>query len=210
MKQEAQQMFKTNNCTLLPNGIDMTKFQNVKISKESMLTSLNLTKESFIVGHVGRFANVKNHQFLIDLFPLIKERNPKAHLILIGSGRLESQVKKQVSDNNLEESVHFLGDRKDIPELMSVMDVFIFPSIYEGFGNVLIEAQAAGIKCIVSDTVPKEAIVTNLVTTIALDAPKENWLQAVTAIEGSEKVKDELEKHDINNVVSRLEALYLE
>lgn len=210
MQQEANDFFRIDNCIVVPNGIDMRRFRNVSVSRKTMINSLNIKKGAFIVGHVGRFSKQKNHEFLINLFAKVKKNRMDAHLVLIGKGKLESKIKQQVKELGLENSVSFLGNRGDIPELMNIMDVFVFPSQYEGFGNVLIEAQAAGVKCVVSDSVPNGAFITNLVVPLSLDEPIDRWCDHVTAPRVEEKEKGNLERHDINSVIKLLENIYLE
>src|SRR5699024_1966328 len=113
----------------------MKRFTNVNVDKLTMLYSLGIKEDAFILGHVGRFSEQKNHKFLINVFAAVKKERSNAHLILIGIGDLEGEIKEQVYELGLQDSVSFLGNRGDIPELMSIMDVFVFPSLYEGFGN---------------------------------------------------------------------------
>ncbi|SHH14552.1 glycosyltransferase [Virgibacillus chiguensis] len=208
MQNKINKTFNTKNCVIVPNGIDIEKFKTTDKSRKSILHSLNLNEDAFIVGHVGRFVPAKNHKFLINVFKNIKKTVNSSHLILIGVGKLDREIKEQVNKLGLENDVSFLGNRSDIPELMNVMDVFVFPSIHEGFGNVLIEAQAAGVRCVVSNNIPKEAILTNLVKALSLDDPIEEWSREVINSTTSEKIDDNLDKHDINNVVKKLQELY--
>lgn len=210
MQRKANRFFNINNCLVVPNAINIKRFKEPKVNKQGILDELKINQDAFILGHVGRFAKVKNHEFLIDIFKKVIQRIPEAHLILIGTGNLEDQIKEKVRHSGFEESVRFLGNREDIAELMSIMDVFIFPSLHEGFGNVLIEAQAAGIRCIVSDRVPSEAILTNLVTTLSLDDPIESWVQAIVNKEKPKEVVGSVEKHDIENVIREVEKIYME
>src|SRR5699024_7790886 len=130
-------------------------------------------------------------KFLINVFAAVKKERSNAHLILIGIGDLEGEIKEQVYELGLQDSVSFLGNRGDIPELMSIMDVFVFPSLYEGFGNVLIEAQAVGVKCVVSDNIPSDAFITNLVTPLSLNDRVEKWCQAILSPKPTEEIKGE-------------------
>src|SRR5699024_9540147 len=161
MQKETNAFFDINNCILVPNGIDIKRFAKVNVNKKILLNTLGIVKNSFIVGHVGSFKKQKNHEFLIKVFSAVKNKQSNAHLVLIGVGVLEERIRDLVWELGLQNSVSFLGNREDIPELMSIMDVFLFPSLYEGFGNVLIEAQTVGIKCVASDNIPNDAFVTN-------------------------------------------------
>lgn len=210
MQREVNKLFNINNTMVVPNGIDLERFTNIKNNKASILESLNIKKDAFIVGHVGRFSKTKNHSFLIEVFAnLIRERSD-AHLLLIGSGELENKIRGQIDALGLQKNVSFLGNREDIPELMSVMDVFVFPSFAEGFGNVLIEAQTVGVRCVVSDSVPGDAFITNLATPLSLDDPIEKWISYINTPCTSEEIeKNNLLKYDIRNIVRNLEKVYL-
>lgn len=210
MQEETKAFFDTDSCLVVPNAINVKRFANAQIDKSQMLETLKINKESFIIGHVGRFDEAKNHQFLIDVFAAAKQKRADAHLILIGIGKLEDQIKQQVKEAGLQDSVSFLGNRGDIPELMGVMDVFVFPSLFEGFGNVLVEAQAAGVRCVASDTIPGDAFVTNLVTSLSLNDPVETWCETVVNGSRPKKIEGDLFKHDINNVIDELENIYLD
>lgn len=210
MQEEVNTLFKINNTILLPNGIDLERFRNVNIDRDKKLAELNINKNAFIVGHIGRFVKTKNHEFLIKVFSNVIKRCPNAHLILVGHGELESDIREQVEQLGIKKSVSFLGVRNDIPELLSIMDVFVFPSLHEGFGNVLIEAQAVGVKCIVSDTVPDYAFITDLVTPISLDSPIDKWTENIISIKPEMKVGGDLQRHDINNITKELEKIYIE
>lgn len=209
MKQEVNTFFNTNTCIVLPNGVDMNRFKNIKNSKTELLDALHINKDAFIIGHIGRFVEVKNHKFLVSLFADFKKKCHCAHLVLVGDGVLKEQVKKQVIDLGIQDRVSFLGQRGDIPELLNIMDVFVFPSFHEGFGNVLIEAQAMGVKCVVSNNVPKDAFVTNLVTPISLNDSIEKWSQAVNNLNPTEKNARDLSKYDINHIIRKLENIYI-
>lgn len=209
MKKEVNKLFKTTKCITLPNGIDIKKFQSVNKTSELIKKELNINKNSFIIGHVGRFTESKNHLFLIKIFYEILKKKKEAILVLVGSGESEPVVKDKVRKLKIEKSVIFLGDRDDIPELMSIMDVFVFPSKFEGFGNVLIEAQAAGLKCVVSENVPEEVSLTNLVVSLSLSDSITKWCEEIlTPFNSTIEYKNIIE-YDIKNVVKKLENIYL-
>lgn len=209
MQKEVNSYFNTESCILIRNGVDINRFKNVKVNKLDLLESLNIKNTSFIVGHVGRFSKAKNHKFLIKVFETVKKQINDAHLLLIGVGELEKQIKDFVKHKRLEDSVSFLGNRSDIPELMSIMDVFVFPSLYEGLGNVLIEAQATGTRCVVSNAIPKEAYVTDLVTSLSLNDSLEKWSQIIINSKTTQNSINQLKKHDINIIIKELENVYL-
>ncbi|WP_404429627.1 glycosyltransferase [Sutcliffiella horikoshii] len=208
MQKEVNELFKTDKCIVLNNAVDINRFNSSNFDRNSIRESLGLKNDTFVVGHVGRFVEAKNHKFLIEVFKDVKEKCIKAHLLLIGTGELEDKIKKQVKELGLDMSVTFLGNRSDIPELMSAMDTFVFPSLREGFGNVLIEAQAIGLKCVVSSRVPNDAFITKLVNPLGLNEPKEKWSTLILEKNTPKVINSSLESYDINNVINKLEELY--
>lgn len=151
--------------------------------------------ESPVLGHVGRFVQAKNHEYLIDVFAEVVKKIP-AKLLLVGDGELRGRIQEKVKNLGLEDSVIFTGVRSDVAELMQAMDVFVFPSLYEGLPLSIVEAQAAGLPCLISDGVPKECEITDLVRQIPLSSGAEAW--AKTAIEAA-KVERRNTYQDICN-----------
>ncbi|NOU70903.1 glycosyltransferase [Paenibacillus sp. LMG 31458] len=147
---------KQNKTMILKNGIESDKYAFSPEVREQVRQELNLSPESYVVGHVGRFAHQKNHSFLIDIFAELTPYHPNAVLVLVGVGKLRQDIEKKVRDLNLMNKVLFLGVRSDINRLLQAFDVFVFPSWHEGFGIAAIEAQAAGLHCILSNVIPKE------------------------------------------------------
>jgi len=136
-----------------------------------------------VIGHVGRCVEQKNHRFLIEIAAEVCRRDSAVRFLLVGDGPLRPRIEQQAAQAGLGERVIFAGLRDDVPALMTgVMDCFLLPSLFEGLGIVLIEAQAAGLPCIYSDVVPEEAaVVPQLVQTLSLDQPADEWAQAVLA-----------------------------
>ncbi len=137
-------------------------------------------EDRFVVGHVGRFDAQKNHRFLIELFDKIRKQRDDAVLMLVGDGPLETEIRADIARRGLEDCVVFTGVRADMPRLFSAMDCFVFPSLYEGMPNAVIEAQATGLPCVIADTITKEAAVTALVTYLPL-RDSAVWAQHATA-----------------------------
>lgn len=131
---------------------------------EEIRAMYGIPMNAFVIGHVGRFTNQKNHSKLIDIFAAIKERKSDAYLLLLGGGELQDTIKSKVEKLNLCDSVIFCGVRTDVNKYLCAMDAFVFPSTWEGLGIVAIEAQASGLECYLSRELPKEVEVTDAVT----------------------------------------------
>jgi glycosyltransferase involved in cell wall biosynthesis len=169
---------------VLRNAIDLTAFRPSDAQGVRRCMELN---DRLVIGHVGSFSRAKNHVFLIDLMPELIERNPDIMLVFVGDGPLRPEIQRQVASMGLQEQVRFLGVRSDIAELMSLFDVFAFPSLFEGLGIVLIEAQATGLRCVVSDAVPTEADMgVGLVDFVSLD-DGEAWVTRLLEPTGPRK-----------------------
>lgn len=164
--------------SVINNAIDVNRFvYNERVRKE-MREQLDIEK-NFVIGHIGRFNQQKNHTFLIDIFSKIYEKNKNAILLLIGSGDLENVIKEKVRKLQLDPVVKFLGVRKDTERLYQAMDVFVLPSLYEGLPIVGIEAQSSGLKCIFSDTVTQQTSITNNTEFIPLEASLDVWANSI-------------------------------
>lgn len=130
--------------------------------------------------HVGRFSDVKNHRFLIEIFKNLKEMDRNSILFLIGDGELKNDIKNLVKEKKLEKDVVFWGNINDVNEKLLMADVFLFPSKYEGFPTVLLEAQASGLPCFISDIITEEVDITELVKRISLKKKAEQWAFEIT------------------------------
>lgn len=157
-------------------GIELDPFKN-KVDKRMLREKMNISYDLFVVGHVGRFDEQKNHKKIINVFAEFLKIKPNSLLLLVGDGTLKGNVEEQVAQLGLEKNVVFTGVRDDVANLMlGVMDMFLFPSLFEGLGLVLVEAQAAGLPCVISDVIPSEAdIVSDLVNRISLTVSDEKW-----------------------------------
>lgn len=182
-------MFETSNFDLLPNAIDLTRFFYNEDKRLSYRKEFSIKEDAFVCGHVGRFDEVKNHAFLIDAFAKVVEKDPEAVLILIGSGPLEEQIKQKVRSIGLDQNVRFLGLRTDVADLYSCMDMFIFPSIYEGTPMVLIEAQTAGLPCLISNGIPSDCEVTPLIRRENLETGAVVWAEKILGQKREERTR---------------------
>ncbi|MEN1970005.1 glycosyltransferase family 1 protein [Lentibacillus sp. N15] len=143
--------------TYFPNVIDFESFLDVSktaIGKFKLETGLG---KHLIIGHAGRFIEAKNHAFLVEVTKFLQEKDPAVKVLFAGDGDLKDQMVAEVKKAGLGDTIHFLGKRNDISTVLHSMDVFVFPSLYEGLGLVLLEAQASGIPCVVSEAIQPEA-----------------------------------------------------
>jgi glycosyltransferase involved in cell wall biosynthesis len=161
-------------------GIDLEPFYKPH-GKAKTRRSVGLPADALVIGHVGRFSSQKNHRFIVEIASQMLKSEPRARLLLVGDGPLRGTVEAQVHALDIADRVVFAGLRDDVPQLMlGAMDVFLFPSHYEGLGLVLLEAQAAGLPCVLSDHLPREVdVVSQLVHRLPLDASPMVWAKAV-------------------------------
>lgn len=207
MKKEIDQLFSVSNTIVVRNGVDFSKFINNRYKKESVRKEFNIPLNSFVIGHVGRMSVVKNHTFLIDVFNQYLKINKQAFLFLVGSGELEKNVKEKIQSLNLTDKVLILSHRDDVYKLLKAMDIFVFPSLYEGIPVSLIEAQVSGLKCICSNKINTDAIISTNTEQLSLKSINE-WVMKIHTnnIRGSAYVP--MEDYDMKKIIYLLEKLY--
>lgn len=203
----ANRIFGRNDALPLPNGINLELYR--QNCRDAYRNEFGIPNNAYVVGHVGRFIKVKNHPLIIRSFAKLKKLRPNAKLVLVGEGDDMEKIQILCSDLGVIEDVIFTGARPDVPQLMSMFDVFIFPSLYEGLGIVLIEAQAAGLRCVVSKHIPHEAFVTNKVCVIDDDNDVDLWASALSdSTFPNAKPLMKLEDYSTKNVMRRLISYY--
>ncbi|MCA1320224.1 glycosyltransferase family 1 protein [Bacillus tianshenii] len=179
----AKFLYKDLSSITINNGIKVEDYTYSEFKRNDMRRQLNIS-DKFVIGHVGRFTEAKNHLFLLDIFKCINENNPNSTLLLVGDGYLKNKIQDKVIELGLSQSVKFLGIKDNVNEILQACDVFLFPSLFEGLGIALIEAQASGLKSITSkDAVPQETSVTNLVEYVSLKESAEFWAKKVLKYE---------------------------
>lgn len=164
---------------VINNAIDCKAFAYNEIVRKQYRELFGIEDDEILIGHVGRFMYQKNHEFLIDIFEKLHQMNVKTKLILIGEGDTEDKIKEKVSSLGLSESVIFAGVRNDVSCCMQAMDLFLLPSLFEGLPVVGIEAQAAGLPCLMADTITKETDLFGLVEFISLKDSPEMWADKI-------------------------------
>ena len=211
-KEAGDWMFSGAPYQIVNNAIDAAAYTYDADKRGELRRQLVLADE-LVIGHVGNFTQPKNHPFLLEIFTALLKKEPNAVLLLVGGGEEMSQIREKAQKLGIAEHVHFLGVRSDVAGLMQAMDVFVFPSLYEGLGIALIEAQTAGLPCVASDTIPHEAYLTDLVDSESLSAPAEKWAEKILekrAIPRTDR-RAEIATHgfDITTEAVKLQEFYL-
>jgi glycosyltransferase involved in cell wall biosynthesis len=161
----------------VPNAICLADYQDSARSGQ-LREALQLPAGTPLVGHIGSFTEPKNHAFVIQVFQELSRRLPDAHFLLIGDGVLRSRIEQCIRAAGLHERVHLLGIRSDVPQIMAELDLLLLPSLWEGLPVVLVEAQAAGLPCMVSDTVTPEAdLETGVIRFASLRNGADRWAE---------------------------------
>lgn len=175
-----------DNFMIVNNAINTSKFAFNIDARNRVRNEFNL-ESKLVIGHVGRFIAAKNHSFLIDIFKAVHDKNTDTVLLLVGDGELRHAAEERVKELGLSDSVIFTGTRNDTPDLLQAMDVFLFPSIYEGLPVTLIEAQASGLPCIISDSITSEVCVTPIIKYVSLTKLPSQWAEIVISAERGER-----------------------
>lgn len=169
---------------LILNGIRTEHFRYEKEARDRIRRELQI-EGAYVIGHVGHMASVKNQSFLIRLLPEVCLRRPDAKLLLLGDGEDRPRLEQLASETGMKNHVIMLGTVRNVPDYLSAMDVFAFPSLYEGMPLSIVEAQANGLPCVLSTGVPKDVYLTDLVTPLSLDEP-DRWVEAICSSKRSE------------------------
>lgn len=206
-------MFGGEPFHILYNAIDTDKYRYSPSIADRLRHEFHL-ENCVVIGHVGRFNPQKNHSFLIDIFSECVKRNSNTKLLLVGDGEGRQKIQDKVRNLGIQDKVIFTGIRSDVNELLQAMDVFVFPSLYEGLPVTMVEAQASGLPCIISDHVSRECIVTKgLVTSRPLNESPERWAEYVLQ-QSYRNRKSHIEEirtagYDISTAAKQLESFYL-
>ena len=214
----AQHMFprrtiKGKKYQIIHNGIDTQKYcfsEDTRVKYRKKLQMENM----FVIGHIGRFCIAKNHKKLIEIFEQVCVCSSDFRLLLIGNGELEEKVREMVRQKGLSDKVVFYGATSEVPQLLQAMDCFVLPSLYEGLPTVGIEAQAAGLPVIMSDTISREVGITSLAEYCPVDAPAEKWAERILTIREKKIMRKDMSKaiqkagFDIRDVADQLMHQY--
>ena len=187
---------------MLKNGLPLEKFKFDKEKRIGLRKGFGVEKD-FVIGHVGRFSKQKNHKFLIDIFKAFKKKNKNSKLMLIGDGPLRKEIEEYATSQGVREDILFLGIRNDVSDIYNCMDCFVFPSLYEGMPNTVIEAQTSGLPCVISNTITTEV---NLTEKIEFCSIKDAglWIEKIKKTENREQDYKILKEkgYDIEDIVN--------
>lgn len=197
---------------VIPNAINLKNYKFNQSIRDKVRKSLKID-DKFVIGHIGRMAPPKNQKFLLQIFEKIKKEKTNSTLLMIGDGPLKKEIEAEIKRLNLQDSVILLGVRNDVPNLLMAMDVFLLPSLYEGLPVVCVEAQATGLRCVLSDNITKEVDCGNC-EFISLNQSLADWKDNI--INSSNKFSDKFDFNqkinlfDIEILVHKIECLYFE
>lgn len=195
-------MFPQKSFSVISNGVDLEKFQYNEVTRNQIREKYGLEKK-FVIGHVGRFSAQKNHAKLIDIFAKLSEIYSEAKLVLIGEGELKRSIEQRTENENLD--VLFVGLSNEVEKWLQAMDIIIFPSLFEGLPLGLIEAQASGLTCVLSDTISPAAKITDLVEFVKLDDELSVWCEVI------QRNRDKFNrKARINNVKAQISKAHFD
>ncbi len=172
-------MFGKKPFFVINNGVDVEKFAYKQSLRSLFRKDWSYNDDTIVVGHVGSFIAAKNHEFIVSVFEYLCKKSSKYRLVLIGDGVLRSVVEERVNEMGLQDRVTFTGNINNVNEVLNAIDLILMPSLYEGLPLTLVEQQANGLKCVVADTITREADKTDNLRFVSLDEPISEWGDAI-------------------------------
>ena len=211
-----KKIIKNGKFEIIKNGIELDKFKFSENIRNEYRKKLNRDNK-YVLAHVGRFTDQKNHEFLIKVFAQLRNKYSDCKLLLIGDGPNREKITEMVNEMGLDESVSFLGIRNDVNKILQAADIFVFPSRFEGLGIVAIEAQATGLPTICSENIPDEANQTDLFNKLNLSDGIDVWANKIMELKDKKISADRCEYsqmlkkagYDAKDSAKRLEDIYL-
>lgn len=208
-------IFGENNFEIISNGINVEKFKFDANIRKLVRDELKINDNEILLGHIGRINKQKNQEFLISIFESIAEREKNIKLLMVGTGPEYENIKKIVDKSKFKDRIILYGESNEAEKFYMAMDVFVFPSKYEGLPLTLLEAQISGLECVMSDVITSEVILTNCVETISLEEAADKWGKKIKLKMKNHDRKaffynnlDNIEKFNIRNCVKELENKY--
>lgn len=209
----AKWFYGNSPAVIIKNGISTDRFAYDPVKRATMRETLGISPSTHVIGHVGRFESEKNHAFLLDVFAKYVQINPDAKLVLVGIGSLMDQTRQKAQELGIDDKVVFMGERSDVNELLQAFDIFLMPSTFEGQPFVLIEAQCAGLPCLLSDVINDDICLTDHVVKLSLRLPARQWAEQLKdmltdyeRVDESETIKRQ--GYSIQTTIEYLESVY--
>lgn len=208
-------LFGNHTFKVIKNGIHVKQFMYDCQMRVKMRERIRVSENTILLGHVGRFEGVKNHMFLVSVLEALSQKYTEDfRLILVGDGQLKERIKQIVYEKKLKDQVYFVDRCNNVNEWLQAIDLFVFPSLYEGLPLSLIEAQASGTRCLVSSSVTSQVKVTPLVEFMSLDEGAERWGERIYEMSlEREKIQDAAKMviesgYDIRQIATEFETIY--
>ena len=210
-------LFKNKKYYTVKNAIDVEKFKFNQEIRDIYRKKLNISDNELLIGHVGRFSPSKNHSFLIEIAKELIDKNNKIKLILVGIGDLRKDIEVKVKALGIESNVYFTGLREDIPNILNNSNLFILPSIYEGLGLVLLEAQASNLPCLVSEAIqPEVDLGVGLVKRLNLSVGAKVWAKESEDLINNKGINKDIyianavkeKAYDLSSILNNLLSVY--
>lgn len=204
-----------SNYRMIPNGVDLQRFAFNAEKRVQMRNELGIDKDTFVLGHVGRITVPKNHKFLVELFAEYHKGNANGKLLLVGDGELFEEVKQQIAQLGINDAVIMMGSKTNTEDYYQAMDVFVFPSLWEGLPVSVVEAQANGLPCFLSDVITHDVDLTDQVKYLSLNE-KKLWLEEIADAQKKDRMATttenmlKLQPFDAVVVAKKLQDFYLE
>lgn len=204
-----------NNCSnyVVNNGINVEKFLFSAENRKKIRTKLNLKNTDILIGHVGRFTYAKNHKKILSIFNNLYKKNNNCKLLLIGDGELKDNIVKLISNYKLKDRVIILSNISDVNNYLSAMDLFVFPSIYEGLGIAIIEAETAGLHCFISNNIPNEVDLTSKIHRCNISDDDDIWVKKIekyiNTINDRTIEYSKIKQFDLKESINFIEKIYI-
>lgn len=211
----SNKILESKNFYIINNAIDVEKYEYCNTTRINKRKELKLNNK-FVVGHIGRFNKQKNHAFLIQIFKKLQELDRNTILLLVGTGPLKGKIEKMVVNLNLKHKVIFLNNRDDIAELMQCMDILVMPSLYEGLSLVTVEAQAASLPCLLSDSISQQSKILDSTEFFTLKNPPQVWAKKIIEMKNKNNERKSFKNEmifrgfDIKTESKKILKIYLE
>lgn len=213
-----KKVLEKKNFFVLNNAIDSDKFLFSKEKRNKIRQDLKIPMDALVIGNVGRLVEAKNQKRLISLFEKLVKGKKNMKLLILGEGPLKLDLQELINKKKLTDSVKLVGVHSNVGDYLSAMDIFVFPSLHEGLGISLIEAQCSGLPCVASDTVPVEAKITKLLEFESLESTDSKWMNEIKTLSSMYNIKNRKSRvedvkkanYDISQTVPQISKLYLE